>query len=93
MPAIATPSVPQPAIDGGTVCTAFPLRAFHLRATPARASTGREIQPEMVTVLERGTLQRGNATIHRVRTASGATGWMFLAPSELGSGCGSQPAR
>jgi hypothetical protein len=42
MPPI-TASTPQSPIDGGTTCTAFPRRAFHLRAAPARASTGREL--------------------------------------------------
>ena len=73
--------------DSGVACFARPRRAFRLRVTPTGEAAGPEFAPAIVDVLSRGTQQHGDATAMRVRAANGATGWLFLAPDELGREC------
>ncbi len=75
-------------LDAGVTCIARPRSAFRLAPAAGRPPSGPEIDARGVTVLERGTTQRGVRAAFRVRTDDGATGWIFLGRDELGSGCG-----
>ena len=72
-----------------SACTAQPHASFHLRATETATSAGTEFPAgTLVDVLAPSTLTRGSTRMYRVQIApGGATGFVFLAPTELSANC------
>jgi len=86
-PPPAPPAVQIPTSPGST-CTGQPTAAYHLRPTHAMRRGGPSIDTlSPLTVLERGTLRRGNTVLYRVRTAEALEGWTFLLPDRLDPNC------
>lgn len=79
----------DPVVAGASPCRAILRVEFHLRATEILASRGTVYRGGTeVTILRAGTLRRGLGRIYQVRVPrTGATGWVFILPTEIIGDC------
>ncbi len=75
---------PSEAPTGAKMCTVAVGSSFHLRDTQTLSSENTSSFPagSSLAVLARGTLRRGEATLHCVRAPDGQVGYAFITPAE-----------
>lgn len=75
---------PTAAPSGAAACTVTLSSSFHLRDTQTLSHENTSEFPAgtAVAVLGAGTLQRGEATLHCVRTSDDQVGYVFVTPAE-----------